>query len=473
MMKRQHFLAAGAGAMVAAALPPLSRKALASDVVEYRLTAAPLLFSPVAGLNFPAHAFNGTIPGPVLRVMHGQRIRATFVNRSGHDATVHWHGMILPNAMDGVPNVTQAPVPNSGSFVYEYAPGPPGTRWYHDHVSYGLQRGLFGLFIVDDPNEEKADAEFALVFHDVPNLASIAQAAAGVSHGAMVDPMGAPELNMPMNDKMGDEEVYRAHCINGQCYPQTKPLAVEVGQRVRLRVLNANFTQTRYVRLAGHKLTVTHADGNPLAQSITVDALRIGVAERYDAWFEVTKPGAWLLQGLSSDPMAYEQAVVMHTPGYENATPLGSPMSVEGIDFVTYEGLGGVTSAAPNLAGAHSYDFTLGGGKWGSDRWTINGKTYPDTPRIVVKPGELVAVRFTNKTDMDHPMHLHGHVFEVVEVDGKTLSRPIAKDTSLVRSEGGTLVWRFRATSPPGRWVLHCHNDIHMMDGMMTEVDYR
>lgn len=473
-MKRSHFLAAGAGAMMATALPPLSRRAAASDLIEYTLTAAPMSFSPVAGMNFPGMAYNGSIPGPLLRVVHGQRFRATFLNRSGREATIHWHGMILPNAMDGVPNVTQKPVPNGGSFVYEFAPGPPGTRWYHDHAGLGLQHGLFGLFIVEDPSEAPADAEFALVFHDVPKLSSVAAAMRGTSDGAMVDPFGSPELaNMPANDKMGDEEIYLAHCINGASYPSTKPLMVKVGQRVRLRVLNANFTQTRYVRLAGHRLTVTHADGNKLVQPLEVDALRIGVAERYDAWFEVTKPGAWLLQGLSTDPLAYEQAVVVATPGYENATPLGSPMSVAGIQYVTYEGLGGIASSPANLTGARPYDFTLGGGAYGSSQWTIDGKVYPNTPRIDVKSGDLVAVRFTNKTDMDHPMHLHGHVFDVVEVDGKTLARPIPKDTSLVRAEGGTLAWRFRADSPPGRWLLHCHNDIHMMDGMMTEVDYR
>ncbi len=460
--------------MIAAALPPLSRSARASDLLEYTLTAAPLAFSPVPGVHFAGSAFNGSIPGPLLRVVHGQRMRATFHNRSGSPATIHWHGMILPNAMDGVEGITQPAVPDGGSFVYEFAPGPPGTRWYHDHVTTGLQRGMFGLFIVDDPHEAPADAEFALVFHDVPKLATIDEAMRGVSNAPMVDPMGSYEMDeMTAGDKMGDEVAYEAHCINGQSYPATKPLAVKVGQRVRLRILNANFTQSRYIRVAGHTLTVTHADGNPLAKPLAVDALHLGVGERCDAWFEVTKPGAWLLQALSSDPMAYEQAVVVATPGYEAATPMGSPQTLEGVEYFTYVKAGGASQAAPDVTGARAYDFTLGGGAYGSSRWTINGQTYPNTPRIVVTRGESIVVRFTNKTDMDHPMHLHGHVFDVIEVDGTTLARPLAKDTSLVRANGGTLAWRFKADSPAGRWLLHCHNDSHMMDGMMPEVDYR
>ena len=474
-MRRSAFLGASAGAMVAAAIPGLTRRALASDAVEYRLTAAPLLFSPAPGVQFAGLAFNGAIPGPVLRVVHGQRLRALFVNDAGVPATIHWHGMVLPNAMDGVEGITQPAVRSGESFLYDFVPDPPGTRWYHDHISDGIARGLFGLVIVEDPNEERADAEFALVFHDVPRLPTIQAAMMGVSNAPMVDPIGSPEmLGMQPNDKMGDEVAYAAHCINGKSYPATQKLAVKVGQRVRLRILNANPTQTRYVRLAGHRLTVTHSDGNKMEQPVTVDALRVGVAERYDAWFEVTKPGAWLLQGLSSEPLAYQQAAVVHTDGMENATPLASAESLDGVEYFTYELAGGL-AGRPEAAAAtpNAYDFTLGGGEYGSDKWTIDGKIYPNTPKIYVRHGDRVTVRFKNTTDMDHPMHLHGHVFRLTEVDGKTLARPLPKDTSLVRANGGTAAWEFTADSPQGRWLLHCHNEIHMMDGMMTEVVYR
>jgi FtsP/CotA-like multicopper oxidase with cupredoxin domain len=115
----------------------------------------------------------------------------------------------------------------------------------------------------------------------------------------------------------------------------------------------------------------------------------------------------------------------------------------------------------------------LTGGDYASNKWEINGKTYPNTQKIYVHRNDVVTVHFHNKTDMDHPMHLHGHVFQLIEVDGKHLSRPLAKDTSLVRANGGTATWSFKADSPAGRWLLHCHNEIHMMDGMMTEVVYR
>ena len=463
--------------MLALALPA-RRAGATADVVEYDLTAAPLAFAPVSGVRFAGLAYNGSIPGPVLRVVHGQRLRVTYRNRTGQPTTVHWHGMILPNAMDGVAGVTQPAVGDGESFVYDYTPGPPGTRWYHDHAMSGsmaLMRGLFGMIVVEDPRDEKAGAEFAIVLHDVPSMDSAMAAMDGRSDAPMVDPPHSPEsLAMRPDDRMGDEVAYVAHCINGASYPRTAPLRVRVGQRVRLRILNANPTQTRYVRLAGHRLHVTHADGNPLVRPLDVDALRVGVGERYDAWFEVGAPGAWLLQAISTDPLAFEQSAVVLTPGMERVSPAGVSDSLAGVDFFTYEKAGGIAAGAVRLAPAQlERQMVLEGGTYGSSRWTINGKVWPNTENLLVSRGDLVTVRFTNKTDMHHPMHLHGHTFRIVEINGKQLVRPLAKDISLVDPYGGTLTWQFTATSPAGRWLLHCHNDVHMMDGMMTEVVYR
>jgi multicopper oxidase len=462
--------------MTAVALAPLSERALAQDVVSFRLVATPMHYAPAPGVVAPdAIGYNAMIPGPPLRVRYGQRVRVEYLNQSSLQTSVHWHGMMLPNAMDGVAGVTQPPVLQGGRFTYEFAPSPPGTRWYHDHAGkLAILHGLFGMFIVEDPRDEPADVEYAVVFHDVPDMRSVAAAMMGTSRAPMIDPMGSPEmLQMKPGDKMGDEVNYLAHCINGATYPHTTSLKVKVGDRVRLRILNASATQTRYVRLAGHRLRVTHADGNPVPQPVEFDALRIGVAERYDAWFEVSKPGAWLLQGLSSDPLAFQQAMVVYTEGNEKSAPLSSPQWVDGVDYVTYEKLaGGFQSTVDDSGVAIRRAFTLGGGAWGSPRWTINSATWPNVPPISANRNDRILVHFKNTTDMDHPMHLHGHRFSIVEVDGKALAHPLAKDVSLVRANNGTLSWIFDANSFPGRWLLHCHNEIHMMDGMMTEVVY-
>lgn len=487
-MRRAEFIRTGATAMTVAALPALTRRAQAVDVVEYQLTSAPRVFSPAPGVRFAALAFNGMIPGPLLRVTYGQRVRIRYRSHVGIPTSVHWHGMILPNDMDGVAYITQAPVLEGDEFVYEFTPNPPGTRWYHDHAFHmGIMRGLFGMFVVDDPSDPPAEREFALVFHDVPRWSSVVAAIGGVSAAPMATLPGSPEAREQMSPmpamagpgmtsagRMGDEVAYVAHCINGASFPRTNALRVRVGDRVRLRVLNASPTQTRYVRLAGHRLLVTHADGNRLARSLEVDALRIGVGERYDVYVEVKKPGAFLLQGLTGDTLADEQAAIVYTEGAEGRAPERVSETLEGVDYFTYEKAGGeINSAPPSRLESFRHALTLGGGAWGNRQWTINDAAWPNTPKLFVRRGSEVTVHFTNRTDMDHPMHLHGHAFELIEANGTWLERPLRKDVSLVQANGGTTTWRFVADAPPGRWLLHCHNDIHMMGGMMSEVVYR
>ncbi|MGA2758739.1 MAG: multicopper oxidase family protein [Candidatus Cybelea sp.] len=472
-MNRRDFFRAGAGTLAVASIPQLTPRALASDVVDLTLRSSPIRFSPGPGSHFSGLAYNGTIPGPLVRVVHGQRIRVRYVSGVNVPTSIHWHGMLLPNGMDGAAGITQPAVRRGGSFVYDFTPGPPGTRWYHDHAfSLASARGLFGMFVVEDPNDEPADREFALVFHDVPTWSSVEAAMRGRSAAPMSDPMGSGQSMQMSQAQMGDEVAYAAHCINGAAYPYGKKLAVRLGDRVRLRTLNTSPTQTRYVRLAGHELVVTHADGNPLLQPATVDVLRIGPGERYDATFEVRNSGAFLLQGIANDPLASQQAVLLYTEGMENAPPRAEPQTVDGLTVFAYEvaaGVGVQTKPAPGVR--PTYDLVLGGGGWGNSQWTIGGKVWPNTPKLHVRRGEVVTVRFRNTSDMDHPMHLHGHIFMLTEVNEMPLLRPLAKDGSLV-SANGSATWRFTADSSPGRWLLHCHNEIHMNDGMMTELVY-
>ncbi|HUZ72648.1 MAG TPA: multicopper oxidase family protein [Stellaceae bacterium] len=504
LMKSTTF---GVGALSWALNPPMPARAAERDTLDITLEARPFVYPPATGTHFHGLAYNGQVPGPLLRLRHGQKLHARFVNRTGGPSTIHWHGMILPNAMDGVPDVTQPAVPNGGEFIYAFKPDPPGLRWYHSHVSPQLALGLFGAIVVEDPTDPPADLDVVLILHDVPDMKSYAAAMANTSTAPMDLPPGAPELaemagmkgmamptqppaggdmsgmNMPgkaipsgkTHAEMGDEVFYIGRCINGAAYPHGRPIIARIGQTVRLRILNASPTATHYVRLAGHRLKVTHSDGNPLPRSVVVDVLRLGPAERYDAWVEITRPGAWLLESLSSRPRDLRQAVVVRTPDAAHAAPERPPASFDGSVYFTYALAGEAAPAAmtkPEPATDVSAHFVLGGGKWGDPRWTINDKTWPDTPKIRVHSGDRVEVRFTNQTDMDHPMHLHGHVFELTSIDGERLKFPLPKDTTLVRANGGTAVWRFTASSPPGRWLLHCHNEVHMMGGMMTEVDY-
>ncbi|HET9106528.1 MAG TPA: multicopper oxidase family protein [Steroidobacteraceae bacterium] len=517
----QSALTLGAGAMSWMLVPKLSAREAAREQVDVTLVGRPYRFAADTGADFDGLAYNGRVPGQLLRVRYGQRLRARYLNRTGGPSTVHWHGMILPNAMDGVPDVTQKPVPNGGEFIYTFKPDPPGFRWYHSHVGDQIALGLFGPFLIEDPGEARADVEVVLVLHDVPRMSSLRAALAGRSNaamdvppgvggmagmsgqgassmhgmsgmqgtGAMKDMSGMGDMSampgmgaMARGRAMGDEVAYLSHCLSGAAYPHTRPLTVRVGQTVRLRILNASPTLTHYVRLGGHQLRITHSDGNPLPRAVTVDALRIGVGERYDAWFEVTKPGAWLLQSLMADVDDRRQAVLIRTPDAADREPELPPSSLRAAKCFDYllaggEHAGGVparmSAGTADARGRRqvSVDLTLGGGEPGTWRWTIDGKIWPHTPKVQVRAGDQVLIRFRNPNDMDHPMHLHGHIFELVELSGRRLENPLRKDTALVPAHGSA-AWRFIADAPPGRWLLHCHNLVHMMDGMVTEVDY-
>jgi FtsP/CotA-like multicopper oxidase with cupredoxin domain len=330
---------------------------------------------------------------------------------------------------------------------------------------------LFGAFIVDDSSEEPADRDYALVFHDIPDWRSFDAALHGVSGASMTGPMGAShDMDSPPN--MGDEVAYVAHRINGASYPHSAKYPVRVRERVRLRIVNASPTQTRYVALAGHELLVTHADGNRLEQPVAADVLRVASGERYDAMVEFRNPGAFLLQGLSSDPREMQQqAVRFYTAGMENAPPQSAPAMLDGLRLATYETLGGIVAEAVTET-EPARELVLGGGGWDNPRWTIDDRVWPHTPKLVVRKGEHVTVRFRNAGDMEHPMHLHGHIFELTHVNGTKLARPLRKDGALIAPKGSA-TWRFVADAQPGRWMLHCHNDVHMDGGMMTEVVYR
>ncbi|MGH7385639.1 MAG: multicopper oxidase family protein, partial [Candidatus Rokuibacteriota bacterium] len=235
------------------------------------------------GRTITAMAYNGQVPGPEIRVKEGERVRVVLKNALGEPTTIHWHGVEVPNAMDGVPGITQKPVRPGETFVYEFEARPAGTRWYHTHFQEHRQMdlGLVAPLIIEPARGEPFpfDREHTLVLDDWaagvgPTLPATSAGVAGgrgemggmmsgmrgggmmgggmMGRGGM---MGGSSQNMPAYDTM---------TINGKAYPATEPLQMRKGERVRLRLINASADHTHVIRLAGHQLRVTHTDGNPL-----------------------------------------------------------------------------------------------------------------------------------------------------------------------------------------------------------------
>jgi FtsP/CotA-like multicopper oxidase with cupredoxin domain len=402
-----------------------------------------------AGRSYSTWLYDGVFPGPEIRLAEGERLRVELVNQLPEASTIHWHGVPVPNAMDGVPGVTQAPVAPGGTFVYEFEAQPAGSYLYHSHFGLQLDRALAGPLIIEEASPHVAyDRDYTLLFDD---FLSGAPGAGGMGGGMGMGGMGMGG-HMPR---------YAGMLVNGRL-PQAAPVfPVRTGERVRLRLMNPGGATTFRVAVAGHRMEVSHADGRPV-EPVTVDSLLLGMGERYDVLVHATNPGAWAIVGSPVDARAPAARAVLRYEGAAASVPPDRqrPSGLQGGKLLALSDLVAVEddvigAAAPD----RRFDLALAGGMMGA--WTINGQAYPNADPLTIHAGERVRVQMTNRSGVYHPMHLHGHFFRV----GRAL-----KDTVLVPPRG-TVTFDFMADNP-GDWFFHCHNLYHMEAGMARVVRY-
>lgn len=407
----------------------------------------------------------GSVPGKPLRADVGDRVRIRLRNDLPEATSVHWHGLPVPNAMDGVPDVTMAAVAPGHAFTYEFVVPVAGTHWLHPHMGVGqLDRGLYAPFIVDDPHESgDYDREWIVVLDDWTDgvgpspqqiyddlVASGGQNTSGgmkgMDHGGMM--MDGGDVNYPL------------YLMNGRTASDPDVLNAKRGERIRIRFINAGADTVFTVALGGHRMQVTHSDGYPV-RPVTTQALRIGMGERYDV-IVTAQDGRFPLVAEPEGKSGYAIAYLRTGSG-------GSPQRPSELDAypLTVSALQAAPGAAlPAREPDHTADLTLAG-SMGPYRWTINGATYEQADPITVKQGELLRLRMVNMSMMSHPMHLHGHTFQV----GGAGSAGPRKDTVLIPPMGS--VTADLLADNPGKWMLHCHNAYHAEAGMMTRLDYQ
>jgi FtsP/CotA-like multicopper oxidase with cupredoxin domain len=491
MLSRRNFLKAGVGGALSLAGGGvlyarmlgggaerilLPREGSGRDSVgpvrEFRLTARVADWEIGSGRVSPAWTYDGRVPGPEIRVKEGERLRVVLTNELPEPTTIHWHGLPVPHAMDGVPELTQRPVAPGERFAYEFTAGPAGTYWYHSHVNYQLDRGLLGPLVIEPAREAlEYDREYVLVLDDwlfdPENAEPDPSAGMGMMGGMMRGMMGRNRSGSSGRAAARPQPRYDAFTVNGLSGDSHPALRVRKGDRVRLRLINASAATVIPVRLAGHRLTVTHSDGQPV-QPLEADGLRIGMGERYDVLFTADRPGIWPLEMRGADGsgarlLVRYDGIRSNTVSQEAGSPASFPR------YGDLQGLDPVRAAEPD----RMFDLTLSGGMMaGPTVWTLNGRRYPDTEPLEVNEGERVRLRLFNMSMMPHPMHLHGHFFDVVGPDGRRAASPIRKDTLLVDHMQRHVI-DFTADNPGARWFLHCHNLYHQHGGMATEVQYR
>ena len=396
--------------------------------------------------------FNGSLPGPTIRLTQGDRLIVKFINDLDEETTVHWHGLPVPMHVDGVPGVSQGPIGPGQEYDYDFVVRTPGTYWYHPHVDLQIDHGLVGAIIVD-PKDAKTDPRYDR------------------EHVLLVDDWlpGAPIA--------GRDPIYSDYLINGKTSAGQTPLVVKKGEVVRLRILNVSGATPYAFTVDGHKMRVTHADGQPVVPT-QAQVVPIGPGERYDVYLDADNPGKWSIA--FADLRARNRTLVRAVLAYEGSTaplPPAShvPAALSSAPLLTYAQLQSAKPLGKLFARpTRSYDISLTMGMMMNYIWMINGQAFPNADPIPVSLGDQVRFRAYNRTMMYHPMHLHGHFMLVHGSLGGT-NAPLVKDTVLVPP--GNMMWPGRMdvdwlADNPGNWPYHCHQIYHMAAGMMRLVEY-
>jgi FtsP/CotA-like multicopper oxidase with cupredoxin domain len=424
---------------------------------DYSLTIAPYALEVAPKKFVKTTAYNGQVPGPLLRMKEGAPVTVDVVNRSGIDEVVHWHGLFLPPEVDGSMEEGTPHIAAGASTRITFTPRPTGFRWYHTHVMAGkdLKRGLYSgqfgfLFVEPKENPARYDQEVFLALHDWDGVM------VGSDDGSM-----AP--------------IYNVSTINGRKLGFGEPLRVKQGERVLLHVVNTSATDPHWIAMAGHTFRVVALDGNAVPAPQTVRMLHLSPAERVCAEVVMDNPGVWVMGEVRKSVMAAGMGMVVEYAGREGKPVWQQPQTLDwdylqfGVDGLQFGANALHVEAVEPSAGVNVVSIPMVfeskfAGHGAMDRWMINGRSFPDTETVALKLGQRYRLVFRNKSMDDHPVHLHRHTFELRRMNGRE-TRGILKDTVLVKA-GTEAEVEFTANAP-GLSLFHCHQQDHMDMGFM------
>jgi FtsP/CotA-like multicopper oxidase with cupredoxin domain len=464
---------AGAGRLLsgAQATPrPAPSGAAPDNAPDYTLRIAPVTVELDRSHILSTIGYNGMAPGPVLRMREGKPVSVDVINDTDTPELVHWHGMLIPSEVDGTEEEGSPVVSPHSRRRFGLTPGPAGSRWYHSHsmamddLHKGAYTGQFGFVYVDggrDPGHY--DQELFLALRDwEPFFTGTMDDEDDDTHEG---PM--PEKPDTLNtDPDGLEVGSMTYSINDKALGSGEPVRVREGQRLLIHFLNASAIENRRIALAGHKMRVIALDGNPVPAPQMLDSIFIGAGERIDVEIEMKNPGVWIL-GSTEKPvresglgMVVEYADQHHPPQWTD--PPREPW-----DYTIF-GTGTSHSAAPEQTIELIFEKIPGGaGKF--NLWLVNGKPYPHEREFVLQRGVRYRLVMRNRTDDAHPMHLHRHLWELAEINGKKTAGVI-KDTVVIPYYGRAVV-DFTADQP-GLSLFHCHIQQHMDYGFKALFRY-
>jgi len=421
------------------------------------------------------------------------------VNQLSVPTSIHWHGLVLPNLMDGVPFVTQDPIPQGASHRYDFSLKQSGSYWMHSHYGLQEQQLLSAPMVIRSPAQSNvADAEFTVMLSDFSFTSpqDILKRLMGKT-----DQMKgkAQKKNMPDGKAMNmsrqkqslvvqhwdeaskrlvsrevqavlpDVDVkYDALLANRRTIDDPEVFQVKRGQNVLLRLMGAASATNFFIDTGALDATIIATDGEPV-QPLKGNFFQLSTAQRLDLLVTIPQTGGVFPILALAEGSSLQTGVLLATPGAMVAKEQGiqTQRTMGGLDN-TQEVRLMAKQPLPNKPVQRSLPSVLGGNMM-TYTWTINDAPYPNRNSLNVKEGERVELVISNTTGMSHPMHLHGHVFEVTEIDGQKIAGA-KRDTILVPPKS-TVKVVFDADNP-GVWAYHCHILYHLATGMFTVVKY-
>lgn len=461
-LSRRSLLLAGS-AVALAPLLPFRRASATPAVIEKTRVAAPGRV-PLVGAPYPetdVWCYDGSVPGPEIRLRQGDRIRVVAENRLPEDTTIHWHGVRVPNPMDGAPYVTQPPIQSGKNFTYEFTVPDAGTYWYHPHAHSAEQigRGLMGAFVIEERDPPLVDRDVVWVLGDFR-----------LRSDASID----GDFDNPMETAMAGR-IGNTVTINGRV-PGRFP--ARSGERIRLRLINAAAARIFGLEFKGHRPIVVAYDGQPVEPHAPEGGrVILAPAQRIDLILDmIGRPGQTMpVQDTFYERLSYRLVDFSY----------GDEPPVRAQPFAPPAKLPRNTMPEPDIANAHRNDVTLTGGMMsgtgmgggmmgGGSMWAMNGVAMPAgdmrhmKPILMLARGKSYVLAIDNKTAWYHPIHLHGHSFRVITRNGRPTKYREWRDTVLMPPREQAEI-AFVADNP-GDWMFHCHILAHQDGGMMSMI---
>lgn len=469
-LSRRHFIS---GLAATTALPSLGRTALAAQGAhEIAIATRVIEVKGKAAKVFALEAKEGFV------FDESQELRLGLTNRLDEPSLVHWHGQTPPSNQDGVPVLSQAALKPGENYAYAFSPRA-GTHWMHSHVGLQEQKLLAAPMIVRDKAAIAADMQEHVVmlhdfiFRDPEEILAELKAGGGdhAAHSGMgggdMSQMDHSKMAMPDMPAMLNDVTFDAFLANDRTLDDPEIVKAETGGRVRLRIINGTAASNMWIDMGGLEADLIAVDGNdvmPLRDRL----FPIAIAQRIDLLVQVPKDaGAWPVLFRPEGTTARTGLVIVAGNGAV-AKISGEGEMAPALDLAFELKLRAKKNLRPEPVTRTEMLMLTGGDK--NYAWGLNGKesAHHDT-LFAVRLGERIAVMMHNMTGMSHPMHLHGHHFQVVEINGERIAGAV-RDTVLVPPKAAVTI-AFDADNP-GNWAFHCHHLYHMNAGMMGAVAY-